>query len=103
MSVGKGRPQPSIERQHREACKPVRADEITAGQSLPAGGEVTLRGVTRHVDSWIARGQRPGDACKAPCAREIETVEVHELRVGAIDDIGGREQRGRRTIGEARQ
>src|SRR6185437_4507444 len=122
MSVGKGRPDrlisppgggerserwgiliPGFERQHREACKPVRADEITAGEPLAAGGEVALRGVTRDVDSWIARGQCCGNSVKAPCAREVETVEMHELRIGTIDDLDGHEQRGRRAIDEARQ
>src|SRR6185437_6755053 len=97
------RPSSAVEREQRKRREPVRTDERVAREAFPTGSEMSCRGRLRDCDARIAGWQRGRDTAKAPRARQVEAVEMNELRVGAVVDVDRCEQLARLPVDELRQ
>ena len=74
---------------------------IVSGDFGQACFQVALgRGQRYRLFRFVQRG---GDAPPAPGAAEVEPVQMGDLSIRAVADMGRREQDGGRPLGQARQ
>ena len=67
--------------------EPVAADVVVARESLPAGGQVRRAAAAPASPTRAIPGrQRHRDVGEAPGPRQVEAVEVDDLRIAAIGD-----------------
>jgi len=78
----------------------VTAFVVLAGDRGDAGVAVRFRRGEQRRDARIVFRQSGGDSLQHPRARQIESVEVRELRIARIGDDCGREGHLRHEAGE---
>src|SRR5689334_8423425 len=85
-----------------ERGEPVFTGVVAAGDVGKSGGCVFVGGGRQDLPDRIACRKRGRDASHAPRAAEIQTIEMHELRIAAIRNDRGLQQRYWSTLRDVR-
>ena len=88
---------------YREAAEPVAAFVVLAAERLQAGAAVFAGGGEQGGRARVARRQARGDALQHPGPREVQPVEVNQLRVFTIGDHRDRQPARRLVHAQAGQ
>ncbi len=76
---------------------------VSAGDVRQGGMGMRNSSFPKHRDSRIAGGQGVGNLGHAPGTAQVEAVEVYDLGVAAVGDVGRGEEVGRFLFWQIRQ
>ena len=76
---------------------------LAAADAFKAGAQMLACRRGGDTGTRVARRKRRFDRAPTPRARQIETIEMHDIRIAAVADHCGSEQRCRLALCDAGQ
>src|ERR1044072_2355322 len=65
-------------------CRPVLAFVVSARDKSQSCARVSFGRTRQDSSRWICLRQSSGNTAHAPCATEVQTVEVDQLGIGSV-------------------